>query len=139
MPKRFKRPDVNRTLRNIQNDLNSKLPSSNLPENKFDFDLNRIKKDIKEIPNDVGKPVNIPPQRDGGARKEQSPPGPGDMGRPVNIPPEKEKEMKELFKINQFNLMASDMISVNRTLPDYRIQRSRYICYLIFYILSRCI
>ena len=28
--------------------------------------------------------------------------------------------MKEMFKQNQFNLMASNLISVNRTLPDYR-------------------
>lgn len=28
--------------------------------------------------------------------------------------------MKEMFKQNQFNLMASNIISVNRTLPDYR-------------------
>ena len=45
---------------------------------------------------------------------------PGDNGRAVNVPKEKEAESKELFKINQFNLMASDMMSLNRTLPDYR-------------------
>lgn len=46
--------------------------------------------------------------------------GPGEMGKAVVIPAESEKEMKELFKINQFNLMASDMIALNRSLPDYR-------------------
>ena len=42
------------------------------------------------------------------------------MGKAVNIPKEKEEESKKLFKINQFNLMASDMMSLNRSLPDYR-------------------
>ncbi|XP_002738977.1 polypeptide N-acetylgalactosaminyltransferase 1-like [Saccoglossus kowalevskii] len=47
--------------------------------------------------------------------------GPGEMGQPVIIPPEEEELKKEMFKINQFNLLASNKISVNRTLPDVRI------------------
>lgn len=46
--------------------------------------------------------------------------GPGEMGRPVHIEPEMEAEMKERFKENQFNIMASDRISLNRSLPDPR-------------------
>lgn len=46
---------------------------------------------------------------------------PGEMGKPVHIPPERESEMKEKFKLNQFNLMASDMISLNRSLADVRL------------------
>ena len=42
--------------------------------------------------------------------------GPGEMGAAVKIPKDKEKESKQMFKENQFNLMASNMISVNRTL-----------------------
>ena len=49
--------------------------------------------------------------------------GPGEMGKGVVVPPEKEQEMKELFKINQFNLIASEMIALNRSLPDYRMSR----------------
>jgi len=45
---------------------------------------------------------------------------PGEMGKPVHIPESKQELMKEKFKINQFNLMASDMISLNRSLADVR-------------------
>ena len=46
---------------------------------------------------------------------------PGDMGKAVVIPPDLEEESKQKFKIHQFNLLASDMMSLNRSLPDYRI------------------
>lgn len=45
---------------------------------------------------------------------------PGEMGKPVKIPADKHALMKEKFKENQFNLMASDMISLNRSLVDVR-------------------
>ena len=48
--------------------------------------------------------------------------GPGDGGRAVKVPPHREAEAKETFKINQFNLVASDMMALNRTLPDYRME-----------------
>ncbi|XP_064195687.1 polypeptide N-acetylgalactosaminyltransferase 1-like [Anguilla rostrata] len=48
--------------------------------------------------------------------------GPGEMGKPVVIPKENQEKMKEMFKINQFNLMASEMIALNRTLPDVRLE-----------------
>ncbi|KAE9553428.1 hypothetical protein FO519_003387 [Halicephalobus sp. NKZ332] len=46
--------------------------------------------------------------------------GPGSNGNGVSIGNDKEEKMKEMFKQNQFNLMASNMISVNRSLPDFR-------------------
>ncbi|CAI5762460.1 Hypothetical predicted protein [Podarcis lilfordi] len=48
--------------------------------------------------------------------------GPGEMGKAVVIPKDDQEKMKELFKINQFNLMASDMIAFNRSLPDVRLE-----------------
>ena len=45
---------------------------------------------------------------------------PGELGKPVKIPAEQKELMKEKFKENQFNLLASDMISLNRSLTDVR-------------------
>ncbi|NWV85954.1 GLT13 acetylgalactosaminyltransferase, partial [Dasyornis broadbenti] len=47
--------------------------------------------------------------------------GLGEMGKAVLIPKEEQEKMKELFKINQFNLLASDRIALNRSLPDVRL------------------
>jgi polypeptide N-acetylgalactosaminyltransferase len=46
---------------------------------------------------------------------------PGEMGKAVHIPTEQEAMQQELFKLNQFNLMASDIISLNRSLKDVRL------------------
>ncbi|KAJ3597440.1 hypothetical protein NHX12_000965 [Muraenolepis orangiensis] len=48
--------------------------------------------------------------------------GPGEGGKPVVISKENQEKMKEMFKINQFNLMASEMIALNRSLPDVRLE-----------------
>lgn len=50
--------------------------------------------------------------------KNQSP---GEMGSAVHIPSDQETLQQELFKLNQFNLLASDMISLNRSLKDVRL------------------
>ena len=46
---------------------------------------------------------------------------PGEMGTAVKIPKDKEDEKREKFKINQFNLLASEMLSLNRSLQDVRL------------------
>ncbi|XP_015607983.1 polypeptide N-acetylgalactosaminyltransferase 3 [Cephus cinctus] len=44
----------------------------------------------------------------------------GKNGEPVVIPPKDLLVMQQLFQINRFNLMASDRIPLNRSLPDVR-------------------
>nr|CAD2197170.1 unnamed protein product [Meloidogyne enterolobii] len=44
----------------------------------------------------------------------------GQNGHPVELSPEEEKRAEHTFGINQFNLLASDSIAINRTLPDIR-------------------
>ena len=43
-------------------------------------------------------------------------------GNPVIVPKEDQEKMKEMFKVNKFNLMASEMIALNRSLPDVRLE-----------------
>lgn len=46
--------------------------------------------------------------------------GEGENGNPVVVPNSQVLKMQQLFQINRFNLLASDRISMNRTLLDYR-------------------
>lgn len=47
-------------------------------------------------------------------------PNEGRDGQPVIIPPHLSGRMQQLYHINRFNLMASDRIPLNRSLPDVR-------------------
>lgn len=47
-------------------------------------------------------------------------PNAGKNGNPVVIDSKDLLEMQQLFQINRFNLLASDKIPLNRSLPDYR-------------------
>jgi len=44
----------------------------------------------------------------------------GEFGEPVHILPHEQAESQRLFRIHSFNLLASDRIPLNRTLPDIR-------------------
>ena len=89
------------------------------------FVLDRCNKEGGLPPGDVLEPV----QKEGGLspgddlEPVQKPhEAPREMGKPVVIPKEDQEKMKEMFKINQFNLMASEMIALNRSLPDVRLE-----------------
>ncbi|XP_053986861.1 polypeptide N-acetylgalactosaminyltransferase 1-like [Hylaeus volcanicus] len=47
-------------------------------------------------------------------------PNDGKNGSPVLVPAKNFHDMQQLYQINRFNLMASDRIPLNRTLPDVR-------------------
>lgn len=47
-------------------------------------------------------------------------PGEGEQGRPVAIAVKDVIKMQHVFQANRFNLMASDRISLNRSIPDVR-------------------
>lgn len=44
----------------------------------------------------------------------------GEWGEPVVIPPHEQSKSQSLYRIHRFNLLASDRIPLNRTLPDIR-------------------
>lgn len=46
---------------------------------------------------------------------------PGEMGKAVKLSPQMERLAQDQFKLNQFNVLASDVISLNRSLPDVRL------------------
>lgn len=71
----------------------------------------------------MGNPINkIPNATYDMINKNNFNPRPeaGKNGNPVIIEPKDLLVMQQLFQINRFNLLASDQIPLNRSLPDYR-------------------
>lgn len=52
-------------------------------------------------------------------------PGEGENGKPVVVPARDVLKMQQVFQVNRFNLMASDRMSLNRTVPDVRREKCR--------------
>ena len=47
-------------------------------------------------------------------------PSAGELGQPVFLASHEERKAKRLWHINKFNIVVSDRIPLNRTLPDVR-------------------
>jgi hypothetical protein len=75
------------------------------PETKNSGILNKIQDWFKE---------------DHSAEPTNPPFWPGENGRGVVIPENLKKESEKRFKENQFNIVASDLIALNRSVPDQR-------------------
>jgi len=58
---------------------------------------------------------------------------PGEGGRAVVIPNNLKDEAKKRFKENQFNIVASDLIALNRSIND---QRSSKFSFVYFFKIS---
>jgi hypothetical protein len=58
---------------------------------------------------------------------------PGEGGRGVVIPNDLKEEAKKRFKENQFNIVASDLIALNRSIND---QRSSKFSFVYFFKIS---
>ncbi|GAB6033350.1 UDP-N-acetyl-alpha-D-galactosamine polypeptide N-acetylgalactosaminyltransferase [Chamberlinius hualienensis] len=93
-----------------------------------DFTVLMEKSERKRIPVVVGHYVGIPKQDKIGPlskseldRNDYNPvPGLGEMGEPVQLSGVETETMHRYYEVNKFNLLASDRISVNRSLPDVR-------------------
>ena len=55
--------------------------------------------------------------------------GAGELGQPVYLPDFEAARAKTLYHVNKFNILASDRISVNRSLPDPRKESCRKLMY----------
>lgn len=76
-----------------------------------DDELKRISKTYRSVDLKKWRPAPVVRENTG---------KPGEMGKPVKMKSYQQEEMKEKFKENQFNLLASDMIWLNRSLSDVR-------------------
>lgn len=53
---------------------------------------------------------------------------PGEKGHAVAIPDQLKEESKRRFSENQFNILASDLMALNRSIRDQRSPRFKILC-----------
>lgn len=75
----------------------------------------------KENPVWTYKAVNLTFWKPLRKREDGDRTGPGEGGHPVIVTKAIEEEMKQTFNINKFNLVVSNMIALDRFLPDRRV------------------
>ncbi|XP_038078199.1 polypeptide N-acetylgalactosaminyltransferase 1-like [Patiria miniata] len=119
-------------------------PESSEVDNNPKFDFKRTLESAKKnIKSDLfGKKAQIPdakkiplsaqgnrtsPFQEPGYRWQRD--GPGENGKPVNLSPLEEQNANASFDINRFNLVVSQQIALNRSLPDVRPPRCRFLRY----------
>lgn len=82
----------------------SSTPQTTVKDDRKNF-LNKLKEWFRE--DNSHEPTNPPDW-------------PGENGRAVVIPDDRKEEVKKRFKENQFNIVASDIMALNRSVPDQR-------------------
>ncbi|KXJ10581.1 Polypeptide N-acetylgalactosaminyltransferase 3 [Exaiptasia diaphana] len=102
------------------------LPPPLPPPGKLSKDIKDDKKIEKTVKKDEEKPSPKPRKVVYSlAEYDNYPPGvkldgPGDGGEGVTVNPKFKKKEEDGYDLHSFNLVASDMMSLHRRLPDYR-------------------
>jgi hypothetical protein len=110
----------NKELPKIGIDPNYKKPSTisyqfTSTNRRYDF-MKQVRDSFKKKVVTVTNPINWP----------------GEQGRGVKIPQNLKATAKKRFKENQFNIVASDLIALNRAVPDQRPRALVLLAYFIF-------
>jgi hypothetical protein len=112
--------DISSASKVVQNNKGEARDSNNNNNNNND---NNINSNIINNQNKHNNRNNDNDPDNGVIAAPHNPEGPGEMGRPVvveNPDPATKQKIEEGFQLNAFNQYVSDMISVHRSLPDFR-------------------